>query len=484
MHRWLKKANPELKQFPSPTPGLPDPNEMRTPEEAERCATVNQTITSMALNPPKKRKRGQYLTHLDDARLAIAKYANIHGATKAARKFSTADKKISESTVRGWVTKFRKEMKTTEKDVDEVTADDLKNKPRGRPLMLGDELDKQVQEHIKAIRESGGVINRTIVLATGHGIVSSHNRSFLEEYGGHIKLDRGWSTSLMERMGYVYRKGTHATSSIPANFDELQQDFYKRIRKTVKKYKIPDQLIINFDQTAVKIVPVSDWTLEEKGSEQVDITGIDDKRGITALLGEAASGDLIPPQLIYQGKTDACHPSFKFPEEFNVTHSESHWSTTETMLEYVDKVLVPYKERIIDEMDLPLRQKALVIFDVYKAHQSEEFLQKLKKKGFKIAFVPGGCTSKLQPLDVSGNKSFKDGLKMNFTFWYSNTVADQMKQGKTAKEVNIDLKLSYLKPKHARWVLSAFDKLKNNTDVLKAGWEKTGITAAIAAARC
>ncbi len=58
-----------------------------------------------------------------------------------------------------------------------------------------------------------------------------------------------------------------------------------------------------------------------------------------------------------------------------------------------------------------------------------------------------------------------------------------MKHGKTAKEVYIDLKLSYLKPKHTRWVLSAFDKLKNNTDVFKAGWEKTGITASIAAAR-
>ena len=415
MHRWLKTANPGLKQFASPTPGLPDPSEMRTPEAAERCATVNQTITT-AQDKSSKRKRGQYLTHLDDARLAIPKYANIHGATKAARKFSTADKKLSESTVRTWVNKFRKEMKKTEKDFDEMTAKDMSSKPRGRPLLLGDELDQQVQDHLKAIRESGGVhgvVNRTIVLAAGHGIVSSHNRSYLEEYGGHIKLDRGWSSSLMERMGYVYRKGTHATSSIPVNFDELQQDFYKYITKTVKKYKIPDQLIINFDQTAVNIVPVSHWTLEEKGSDQVDITGIDDKRAITALLGGTASGDLIPPQLIYQGKTDGCHPKFKFPEEFNVTHSESHWSTTETMLEYVDKVLVPYKERIIEEMDLPLGQKALLIFDVYKAHQSEEFLQKLKDRGFKIAFVPGGCTSKLQPLDVSGNKKFKDGLKSN-----------------------------------------------------------------------
>ena len=61
----------------------------------------------------------------------------------------------------------------------------------------------------------------------------------------------------MECMGYIYRKGTHATRSIPSNFDELQQDFYKAITKTVKKFKIPDQLIINFYQTSVNIVLVS-----------------------------------------------------------------------------------------------------------------------------------------------------------------------------------------------------------------------------------
>ena len=481
MHRWLKKANPGL-QFPSPTPSLPDPSEMRTPEAAQRCHTANETITT-AMEKSSKRKRGQYLTHVNDSRLAIAKFANTYGATKAARKFSTPDKKLSESTVRTWVNKFRKEMKDTAKDVDEMTAQDMSYKPRGRPLLLGDELDQQVQDHIKAIRESGGVVNRTIVLAAGHGIVSSHNRSFLDEYGGHIKLDRGWSSSLMERMGYVYRKGTHAARSVPANFDELQKDFHNHITKTVKQYKIPDQLIFNFDQTSVNIIPVSDWTLEKEGSKQVDITGIDDKRAITALLGGTASGHMLPPQLIYQGTTNKCHPNFRFPEEYNITHSDTHWSNTETMLEYVDKVLLPYKDRVTEELDLPVRQKALAVFDVFKAHQAPEFLEKLEKSDIKVSFVPGGCTGKLQPLDVSGNKNFKDSLKMNFTTWYSNTVADEMKKGKAAKDIRVDLKLSHIKPKHARWVLSACDQLKNNTDVLKAGWEKTGITAAIAAAR-
>ena len=37
-------------------------------------------------------------------------------------------------------------------------------------------------------------------------------------------------------------------------------------------------------------------------------------------------------QIIYQGQTDHCHPKFKFPEEFNTTHSINHWSNEEKMI--------------------------------------------------------------------------------------------------------------------------------------------------------
>jgi hypothetical protein len=46
----------------------------------------------------------------------------------------------------------------------------------------------------------------------------------------------------------------------------------------------------------------------EKGSKQVKMVGLNDKRQITALLACTKSGKLLPPQLIYAGKTDACHP--------------------------------------------------------------------------------------------------------------------------------------------------------------------------------
>ena len=72
------------------------------------------------------------------------------------------------------------------------------------------------------------------------------------------------------------------------------------------------------------MVPGGDWTMDVKGSKQVDIAGIDDKRQITALLTISKSGVLLPPQVLYAGKTEQCHPKFQFPKTWDVYHSENH----------------------------------------------------------------------------------------------------------------------------------------------------------------
>jgi hypothetical protein len=56
--------------------------------------------------------------------------------------------------------------------------------------------------------------------------------------------------------------------------------------------------------------------------------------------------------LIYQGKTNLCHAKCKFPEGWNVTHSENYWSNEQTMQEYAENVLIPCVESVVDEYPL------------------------------------------------------------------------------------------------------------------------------------
>ena len=81
---------------------------------------------------------------------------------------------------------------------------------------------------------------------------------------------------------------------------------------------------INFDQTALNIVPTSDWTMEAEGSKRVEIIAKDDKRQITAVLAGTLDGDFLPCQIIYQDTTTHCLPKYNFPNNWHITYSVNY----------------------------------------------------------------------------------------------------------------------------------------------------------------
>ena len=61
------------------------------------------------------------------------------------------------------------------------------------------------------------------------------------------------------------------------NFEAVKEQFLLDIKAVVEMEAVPPELIFNWDQTGISIVPGSSWTMEVKGSKQVDIMGMDDK---------------------------------------------------------------------------------------------------------------------------------------------------------------------------------------------------------------
>ena len=157
------------------------------------------------------------------------------------------------------------------------TINKLCEKRWGRPLLIGEDLDHQVQQFIREVQASGGVVNTALTLAATKGIVLAEDANLLSENGGYLNLTSDWAKRLMSRMGLVKCRAT--TTGIPKD------------------------LVINWDQTAVKYVPVSNWTQEVKDPKWVEIAGTNDKRQITAMLTVTTSGEMLLAQMIYGGKT-------------------------------------------------------------------------------------------------------------------------------------------------------------------------------------
>ena len=117
---------------------------------------------------------------------------------------------------------------------DDQVDEDIVTLPlnkRGRPLLLGQDLDTKVQLYRRKVRDGGGgAVSARIVTAAARGILLKCDRTKLVEFGGHVELSRHWAHSLLKCMNFVQRKATTAKSKqSEANFRELKQSSSWRI---------------------------------------------------------------------------------------------------------------------------------------------------------------------------------------------------------------------------------------------------------------
>ena len=312
-----------LLQYMTPTNGLPDPRgSLSTTISRQAIAAANQEIQK-ELNA---KKRGQYKKYTPAQRSAIGKYSSQHGAAAAAKHFSRLwGSKISASTVKSIKKAYLEELRKRPRsdDGEELTA--LPTKKRGRKLLLGVDLDMKVQAYLRKVREGGGAVSARIAQAAARGILLKYNPSLLVQNGGPVDLNKFWAHSLMKRMKFVQRKATTSESkSSLVDFAEKKAEFLDAVAEAVIMEEIPAELVLNWDQTGMKLVPSSVWTMERQGEKRVEMVGINDKRQITAVFCGTMLGEFLPVQLIYQGKTDRCHLKFTFPLNWHITHSPNH----------------------------------------------------------------------------------------------------------------------------------------------------------------
>ena len=180
-------------------------------------------------------------------------------------------------------------------------------------------------------------------------------------------------------MNYIKRKAT--TKCTPGmssqEFERVKTRFLKQIARMVKLREIPDSLIINLDQTGIKLVPTGDWTMAAQGSRRVEVAGLGDKRQITATFAASLDGTFLPMQLLYQGKTNRSHPRHSFPDGFDVFYTPNHWANEETCHRFMEKIIFPY----IREVKETPSQKALVIMDNFTGQTTPSILEKMEGEG-------------------------------------------------------------------------------------------------------
>ena len=97
-----------------------------------------------------------------------------------------------------------------------------------------------------------------------------------------------------------------------------------------------------------------------------------------------------------------------------------------------------------------LPTNCLSLFDHFVGLPLKGFRELCVRKNGQIVHVPHNLTNKFQPLGLSVNKTAKAYVSEKYNLWMKNEISKQLKKGTAPSDVKISLKLSVIKPLHAK----------------------------------
>ena len=135
-----------------------------------------------------------------------------------------------------------------------------------------------VQIYIRRAREQGGPVSSQIIIGAARGILATLNNAKLKEFDGHIDLNRHWALLLLHGMNSVQRKATTAKGKYSLeNFAKKKSEFLNDLVTTIQMEDVPPELVLNWDQIGIKLVPTTSWTMNEVGARRVELIGLSNK---------------------------------------------------------------------------------------------------------------------------------------------------------------------------------------------------------------
>ena len=90
--------------------------------------------------------------------------------------------------------------------------------------------------------------------------------NLLASNGGPIVLTKSWEKCLLRRMGFVKRRVSTSAKISVKNFDKLKMQYLQDIKVNVELDDIPEEMIVNFDQTGINYVPTGSrpWSTKDQ----------------------------------------------------------------------------------------------------------------------------------------------------------------------------------------------------------------------------
>jgi len=243
-----------------------------------------------------------------------------------------------------------------------------------------------------------------------------------------FSFSNGWFYGFLTRNSISLRFTTNISQKIPTDYLSAIISWLQFNRRnsqirsgTADEPRVVGRYLLNsicnMDETPLPFEFLDGQTYADKGSKSVQVKASNsgwNKRQATIILAAFGGGkSRVRPTIIFRGKEkyEGSREQFyrkKREEETSRYHSgivvrwnETAYANSELLVDWINTMLVPA---------LPPGPRLLAL-DVAKFHSTEAVLSTLRLHNIVPSMIPPGCTSLIQPLDVSINKPFKDILR-------------------------------------------------------------------------
>ena len=256
-----------------------------------------------------------------------------------------------------------------------------------------------------------------------------------------------------------------------------------RIAIDIRDHAIPACCCVNSDQTGKTYSQPGASTYDPIGTNQVTVVGKEAKQAFTIMVGVSTSGQVLPFQIMYAGKTSGSLPEINKPSlEFKDANDEAkrlqfrfewtgipgnHWSNLETMKSYVRNILSVY---FVEQQALLKRSNQVCVWtiDCWSIHHLQEFRDWMRENypWILVRYVPGGCTGIFQPCDVGIQRILKHAMKKTALSHIVKETVAHLNNDKDPGTIILAKGVKVLRNQSVEWLVQGY-KAINTPDIVK-----------------
>lgn len=172
------------------------------------------------------------------------------------------------------------------------------------------------------------------------------------------------------------------------------QTFFDNLLSVLQQHNIPECNIYNVDETGLSTVQAPVRILAPKGEKQVgQVTSAERGTLVTFCAGVSATGNVVPPFLIFPRVNFRTHMLNGGPPGTEGAANPSGWMNCDIFIQYMN--------HFIKHVHPSNASPVLLLLDNHCSHVSIETIDLAKANGIVLLTLPPHCSHKLQPLDRS-----------------------------------------------------------------------------------